>query len=167
MNVSIRPYVPFDYQACRALWVELTERHREIYDDATIGGDDPGTEFDTHLAKVTLLATWVAVKDGDAIGFCSLLSEGRNGEIDPIVVRSAERSRGVGRELLGVAIEDAKRRGIRHLSIRPVVRNVEAIQLYNDVGFRTLGHLDMFMDLSDTPGKWKPGVSIHGRDFEY
>lgn len=90
MNVSIRPYVPFDYQTCRALWVELTERHREIYDDATIGGDDAGTEFDTHLAKVTLLATWVAVKDGDAIGFCSLLSEGRNGEIDPIVVRSAE-----------------------------------------------------------------------------
>ena len=69
--------------------------------------------------------------------------------------------------MLGVAIEDARRRGIRHLSIRPVVRNVEAIQLYNDVGFRTLGHLDMFMDLSDTPGKWKPGVSIHGRDFEY
>ena len=106
MNVSIRPYVPSDYQACRALWVELTERHREIYDDATIGGDDPGAEFEVHLAKAALLATWVAVKDGGVIGFCSLLSEDGDGEIEPIVVRSAERSRGVGRELLGVAIEE-------------------------------------------------------------
>lgn len=169
MNVAIRHYHPSDYQSCRELWAELTQRHRDIYGDPTIGGEDPGAEFDDHLKKSNLVATWVAVKDGDVIGFCSLLVEGGGGEIDPIIVRTAERSRGIGRRLLDVGIEEAKRRRMRSLSIRPVARNVAAIELYHEVGFRTLGHLDMFMDLTDesTPGKWKPGITIHGRDFEF
>ena len=45
-NVGIREYASADYSACRMLWVELTEHHRRIYEDPSIGGDDPGGAFD-------------------------------------------------------------------------------------------------------------------------
>ena len=51
LDVSIRAYEPRDLQACRALHAELVVRHREIYGDPTIGGDDPGAGFDDHLVK--------------------------------------------------------------------------------------------------------------------
>ena len=48
--VEIRPYGPSDLEACRDLYTQLVEHHREIYDDPSIGGDDPGAGFDDDLA---------------------------------------------------------------------------------------------------------------------
>ncbi|MBI4300887.1 MAG: hypothetical protein HY677_07095, partial [Chloroflexi bacterium] len=41
METTIREYRTADFEACRSLWGELTRHHREIYEDPTIGGDDP------------------------------------------------------------------------------------------------------------------------------
>jgi GNAT superfamily N-acetyltransferase len=169
-GVSIRAYEPQDLEACRDLWRELTQRHRDIYDDQTIGGQDPGSYFDEHLAKATCLETWVGELDGKVVGFYSLIgSEGADElEIDPVVVRSDLRSRGIGRTLLAHAVERCRERGAESVSIRPVARNVEALQLYHEVGFTKLGHIDMFMELTPRrDGTWKSGVTIHGRNFEY
>jgi hypothetical protein len=43
--VPIREYRPEDLHACRDLYAQLVEHHREIYDDPTIGGEDPGAGF--------------------------------------------------------------------------------------------------------------------------
>ncbi len=40
--MDVRAYQREDYEACRELWRELTERHRDIYGDPTIGGAIPG-----------------------------------------------------------------------------------------------------------------------------
>jgi len=48
-EVIVRDYADGDYGACRSLWAELTEYHRSIYGDPTIGGDDPGAGFDDYL----------------------------------------------------------------------------------------------------------------------
>ncbi len=166
MTLAIRPYGGSDLEACRDLWRELTQRHRDIYDDQSIGGEDPGLEFDEHLRRRSIVGTWVAEQSSEIVGFVSLLVEGKEGEIDPIVVESESRSRGIGKQLLDLMIEEAKRRGVRSLSIRPVARNVEAMALYHEMGFRTLGHIDMFMDLQgDT--QWKYSIEIHGRKYGY
>jgi hypothetical protein len=39
--------------------------------------------------------------------------------------------------------------------------------LYYDFGFRTLGEIEMFMDLGTPPGRWKPGPEISGFAFRY
>ena len=52
--MKIRKYGPSDIEPCRALWSEMTQHHRDIYDDPSIGGDNPGLEFDNHLQKVGL-----------------------------------------------------------------------------------------------------------------
>ncbi len=167
--VSIRSYEPRDLDACRALWRELTQRHRDIYDDQTIGGDDPGPYFDTHyLTRADLAAVWVAERDGEVIGLTGLLRSGDDGEVEPLVVSAPSRPQGIGSQLIAHVIAEAKALGLRHLSIRPVARNVDALRLFHREGFRALGHLDMFMDLSDDSSRrWKTGVSIHDKDFRY
>lgn len=174
IEVVIRPYQADDLEACRDLWVELTQHHRDIYDDQTIGGDDPGLAFDEHARLSNLAGLWVAERDGALVGMCGLLVHGGEaqvepdeGQVEPIVVTSTLRSAGIGRRLLEHVIAEARGRGLRSLSIRPVARNVEAIQLFHQTGFRVLGHLDMFMDLTETGREWKSGISMHERTFLY
>jgi hypothetical protein len=73
--VRIREYRSEDLQACRTLYAQLVEHHREIYDDPTIGGEDPGAGFDEYLALPERVLTWVAVEDGAVIGATRLLWE--------------------------------------------------------------------------------------------
>jgi GNAT superfamily N-acetyltransferase len=168
MSLSIRPYRPSDLEVCRDLWRELTQRHRDIYEDPTIGGEHPGMAFDAYLGNAHLAAVWVVEQEGVVVALSGLLLEGEEGEVEPIVVRSGERSKGIGLRLLEHAIDEAKRRGVRFLSIRPVARNVEAISLFHRAGFHALGQIDLTMNLTDsTPPEWKPGITIHGQDFEY
>jgi ribosomal protein S18 acetylase RimI-like enzyme len=149
------------------LWRELTQYHRDIYGDPSIGGTDPGGAFDEHLANPRLAGVWVAEDDGQVVGFCGLLVEAEEAEADPIVVGSAQRSQGVGRRLLEHVTDEAKSRGVRFLSVRPVARNIEAFSLYYGAGFRTLGQVELFMELRQTGREWKPGIRIHEHDFEY
>ena len=62
-SFSIRKYQSRDNEECRNLWRELTERHREIYHDPTIGGEHPEDYFDRHLGKVGSENLWVAISD--------------------------------------------------------------------------------------------------------
>lgn len=95
--VVVRDYTPADHAAGRMLWVELTEHHRRLYDDPSIGGDDPGTGFDDYLGLAERAASWVADLDGRVVGRTGLLDHGTSGEIEPIVVTEDLRHRGVGR----------------------------------------------------------------------
>ncbi len=168
-TVAIRPYAPADLEACRSLWCELVERHREIYDDPEIGGPDPGLEFDDHLGRSDLAGVWVADRDRRAIGLCGLLLHGDEAEVEPIVVTRACRSGGIGRALLERALEEARSRGVSSLSIRPVARNVAAMALFHSFGFDMVGHVDLFMDLGGrpTPRRWKPGIELHRRSYRF
>ena len=47
---------------------ELTEYHRSIYEDPSIGADNPGTGFDDYLATSRRLGSWVA-EEARARGF--------------------------------------------------------------------------------------------------
>jgi hypothetical protein len=93
--VIIREYTPADLDACRDLWRALTQRHREIYRDPSIGGADPGMEFDQHLSHARLSKLWVAILDGEVVGLCGLLVEHEESELEPIVVRPSRRNRGM------------------------------------------------------------------------
>ncbi len=164
----IRGYQSSDLDACKVLWAQMTERHREIYDDPSIGGEDPGSEFDGHLAQVGQDLIWVAESDDEVVGFVSLIHQGEEAEIEPIVVKSEIRSTGVGHQLVEHAVEQARELGVLCLSVKPVARNEEAISFFYDAGFRTLGHIQLFKWLGDSfPGQWKEGPELYGKSFEY
>jgi GNAT superfamily N-acetyltransferase len=167
-GLIVRDYVEGDYGACRALWAELTEHHRRIYGDPSIGGDDPGAGFDTYLAAPQRIGSWVAESHGSVVGLTGLLDRGPSGEVEPVVVTEAARDRGIGRQLISRVVEQAIDRGYEYLAIRPVVRNVAAVRRFHAAGFRTLGgHIDLTMDLAPRRHEWLQGASLNGVDFDY
>ena len=168
MSLGIREYRTNNYEAARQLWVELTEHHRRIYGDRSIGGDDPGAGFDDYLALSARTQSWVADWQGTVVGLTGLLDHGVSAEIEPVVVSEEFRQRGIGRALIDHVVRDAARRGYEYLSIRPVARNVAAIERFHQAGFRTLGgHVDLTMDLKERRHGWLEGVNLHGVDFRY
>src|ERR1700757_14335 len=96
-EIIVRDYAESDYGACRSLWAELTEYHRGIYGDPSIGGDDPGAGFDDYLAEPHRIGSWVAESRGLVIGLTGLLDRGPSAEVEPVVVAESARHRGVGR----------------------------------------------------------------------
>jgi GNAT superfamily N-acetyltransferase len=149
----VRAYQPDDLSACRRLWEVLTERHRLIYDDPSIGGDDAGSFFDAHLARVGPDNIWVAEEDGAVVGMSGLIVGDGEAEIEPVVVEEALRSRGIGTLLLNEGVARAKRLGVQYLNIAPVARNSRAIELFVRAGFRLVGHLQLFIELEGRPGQ--------------
>jgi GNAT superfamily N-acetyltransferase len=167
-ELIVRDYAEGDYRACRALWAELTEYHRRIYGDPSIGGDDPGAGFDGYLATSQRVRSWVAESRGRVVGLTGLLDHGTSAEVEPVVVTEAVRDQGIGRRLISRVAEEALARGYEYLAIRPVARNIAAIQRFHAAGFRTLGgHIDLTMDLAARRHQWLPGASLHGLDFDY
>jgi GNAT superfamily N-acetyltransferase len=167
-GVIVRDYAEGDYSACRFLWAELTEYHRHIYGDPSIGGDDPGAGFDDYLAESHRMGSWVAESDSRVVGLTGLLDRGTSGEVEPVVVAEAARGQGLGRLLISRVVEEARARGYEYLAIRPVARNVAAVRRFHAAGFRTLGgHIDMTMDLATRRHDWLAGASLHALDFDY
>lgn len=164
----VRDYTQADYRACRLLWTELTEYHRRIYGDPSIGGDDPGAGLDDYLATSQRVGSWVADSHGTVVGLTGLLDRGTSGEVEPVVVTEAARDQGIGRLLISRVVDEALARGYEYLAIRPVARNVAAVRRFHAAGFRTLGgHFDLTMDLATRRHEWLHGASLHGLDFDY
>lgn len=105
---------------------------------------------------------------GRVVGLTGLLDHGTSAEVEPVVVTEAVRDQGIGRGLISRVAEEALARGYEYLAIRPVARNIAAIQRFHAAGFRTLGgHIDLTMDLAARRHQWLPGASLHGLDFDY
>jgi GNAT superfamily N-acetyltransferase len=164
-SIIIREYQTRDHQECRALWGELTEWHREIYQDATIGGQHPEDYFDKHLAAVGPNQLWVAVHGLRVVGLVGLIFGADEAEMEPLIVSRAYRGKGIGTRLIERAVAETRKRGVRLLSVRPVARNVETIKLLHKEGFRNVGFIELFIDLSDRV--WKPGLEISNCEFNF
>ena len=165
MSLIIRNYREDDREQCRSLWRELTEWHRQIYQDQTIGGEHPEDYFDKHLAKVGSDRLWVAVDDSRVVGLVGLIVEGNEAEIEPLIVCKAYRGKGVGKQLIEAVISEARKIGVRLLCVKPVARNINTIEFLYKQGFKNLGEIELFMDFSDYA--WKLGPEIFGCKFNF
>jgi GNAT superfamily N-acetyltransferase len=164
--VLVRRFETRDAGACRALWEELTSRHRELYDDLSIGGDDPGSGFDDYLDEFGAECLWVADDGGSVVGFAGLIVRGRKAEVEPVVVSAPRRGEGVGRALVEALVQQARAREIHQLVVRPVARNADAVAFFNGLGFTALGHVELLLDFRRPPDYWRPGERLAGRDFD-
>jgi len=164
-SFMIRKYEPGDIERCRALWRELTEWHREIYQDPTIGGLHPEDYFDKHLAEVGPDQLWVAVHNSQVVGLIGLIVKGKEAEIEPLIVSKAHRGKGIGKQLIKTVVSEACNMEIRFLNVTPVARNIQAINFLYQQGFKNLGHIELFLDFSDYA--WKPGPQLFGRKFNF
>lgn len=163
--ISIRHYQPADYDACRhRLWVHLTQHHRVIYDAPYIGGDDPGADFDDHLALVGPQRLWVAVIEGQIVGLTGLIVTDESAEVEPIIVDPDFRRRGVASALIDHIKEVADTEGLPELKVRPVARNAMILDFLSKRGFNTLGHVELIVRPDDSR-KWVEGAEVSGVRF--
>ena len=168
MSALIREYQPGDLERCRALWRSLVQRHRDLYGDPTLGGEDPGLELDAYLEREQLHRAWVAERGGEVLGFCGLLVSGEESELEPIVVEPGHRSRGMGALLAHAAIEESRRLGVKYVNVRPVARNREAIRFFHREGFRLLGRFELSIALDEaTPFGSARTTELQGLVFDY
>jgi ribosomal protein S18 acetylase RimI-like enzyme len=164
-DLIIRNYESQDLLQCRALWDQLTKRHREIYQDPKIGGETPELKFDEHLAASGSATIWVAIENQTVVGLIGMVAKGNEAEVEPIIVAKSHRGRGIGKRLLETVIEQAQLKRVRLLSVKPVARNVEAIKFFHDHGFKNIGFIELFMDLSNR--RWKSSIELFGCEFDY
>lgn len=168
MTVPIRPYRPADHHACRALWAELTEMQRDLYDDPGIGGSDPGAEFEDYLTRLSLSGIWVADHPEDGVvGLVGLLLAGRSGEVDPVVVSQRHRSKGIGGALLTHVAAEARQRKLTQLTVVPATRNIAAVRCLHAAGYDTLAAVRLTLDLSGEVPKPKNDMDLLGLRFNY
>jgi GNAT superfamily N-acetyltransferase len=169
--ITVRDYRDSDFDACRSLYGEMAQHHADIYEDPSIAGDDPGRGFDVYMKRADRCGAWVAESDGKIVGFTGLLDVvGEEGvaEIEPVITASASRSQGIGTRLIEHVVNEAKIKGFRFLTIRPVLRNEKAFALYVRLGFNHVGSIELFQDLSpESARKWKSGIEICGRKLSY
>ena len=121
-NLVIRKYQSTDRESCRSLWRELTEWHREIYHDSTIGGAHPEDQFDAHLAKVGAERIWVAVIDSQVKGFIGLILDKEEAEIEPLIVSQLYRNKGIGTKLVETVMSEVNKLDVKFLSVKPVAK---------------------------------------------
>jgi len=160
MSLIIRHYQEDDREQCRSLWRELTEWHRQIYQDQTIGGEHPEDYFDKHSERLL-----VAIDDSRVVGLVGLIVEGNEAEIEPLIVCKAYRGKGIGKQLIEAVISEARKIGVRLLNVRPVARNMKTIKFLYKQGFKNLGYVELFMDFSDYV--WKQDPEIFGYKFNF
>ena len=171
MDITIREYQPPDHEACCILEGELAVYHADIYDDPSIADSDPGQVFDEYLSRPDRCGTWVVEFNGKILGFAGLIDTvGEKGaaEIEPVVISSATRGAGIGTRLIQYVVEEAKKQNFRFLTIRPVLRNEEAFNLYVKLGFDHVGSIELFRDLDpESQRTWKSGITVHGKKLKY
>lgn len=91
-------------------------------------------------------ALWVRMMDAEVAGFCHVTpSRDEDGqgvvEVTSIYLDPEQRRRGLGRELMGVALTFAVERGYGGISLWVLVENLAARQFYEAIGFRPDGCL--------------------------
>ena len=82
---------------------------------------------------------FVAEDEGEIIGYCGFLFVLDEAEIPNVCVKSSARKRGVGKQMMSVLMEEAKKLGMAVLYLEVRESNTPARALYKSLGFEENG----------------------------
>jgi GNAT superfamily N-acetyltransferase len=128
-------------------------------------GADPGAGFEEYLTRLDLSGMWVAADQHGVVGFVGLMLNDRGGSVDPVVVTADRRGEGIGRALLRHVADQARRRGLRELTISPAMRNVEAIHCLHAAGYDVLANITLALNLDHRATGFRDGPTLYDRRF--
>jgi molybdopterin-guanine dinucleotide biosynthesis protein A len=128
LSIDIVPFEPEHADGFAELVVDTLREFGFVQDPVLDGDlDDPGR---------TYAALWVALVDGDVVGSVALRHlEAGAYELKRMYLRSAQRGRGVGKELLTIAVAWARANGVRMIRLDTAEGMVAARRLYESFGF--------------------------------
>ena len=126
------PIVPFEPQHADGFRALVADTLREF-------GFALDSELDADLADpaAAYAALWVALAGDEVVGSVALRDLGDGAlELKRMYLRPDRRGRGLGKELLALALEWARRHGARAVRLDTSERMVAAQRLYEAHGFR-------------------------------
>ncbi|WP_328988769.1 GNAT family N-acetyltransferase [Kribbella sp. NBC_01245] len=129
-SVLIRPRVDDDLPAC----VEIL---RKVHDTAAYPLNWPNDPT-AWITPDDALGIWVATADGQIAGHVALAAYGEGTRVERLYVDPAATGRGLGRELLGHCVINARELG-RELTLEVADNGDSAIALYRRAGWRETG----------------------------
>ena len=145
MTINIRPFKPSDLDILVSFW-------REIENNPTVSGDffSPSQENEARWRKHILSVyeedenqILIAENDGKIVGFIKiitlvkhpLVSNIRCSLISDMYVLPAFRRKGVAFTLMNRVFEYVKSKGVTHVRLNVMERNIPAYNLYEKMGF--------------------------------
>jgi|SRR3989338_6802865 len=80
---------------------------------------------------------WLAIKNRETIGITRILTDySRNAILIDLIIRKAERNRGVGKHLVNLVSEYCQKKGIKHLILTTDPRHDWLTNFYKKLGFK-------------------------------
>lgn len=145
--VAIRPYRPSDRERVKILTIEgfagvaiehLIEQHWPGTSDLS-WGERKFLTVDADLAA-NPETCFVAELDGEVVGFITTVisKEKGQGHIPDVAVDRSAQGRGIGRRLIGHALEFFRQRGVAIARIETLSHNAIGAHLYPELGFRLI-----------------------------
>jgi lactoylglutathione lyase len=102
---------------------------RALFEEA----EDSSAELDAYIDAGEVL---VAIASDDVVGHLQLLENDDTSEIKNVAVAAAHRGRGIGRRLLGAAIDLSRAKGHSTLAVATAAAAVGNLRFYQLAGFR-------------------------------
>lgn len=118
---------------------ELIDAFAELIPQLSSSSPPPGREPLTHLVEGADTVLFLARVDGAIVGSLTLafyrIPTGMKAWIEDVVVDDAARGHGVGRLLNDAALDEARRRGAKNVSLTSRPSREAANRLYQRIGF--------------------------------
>jgi ribosomal protein S18 acetylase RimI-like enzyme len=137
-GVGIREARINDVPAIIALLKDVVLEGRWVRTQWPFDADARAGDLQNAMEKDRVLC-WVAEQSGAVIGQLALFPSGSTAQLGMFIAKSARRM-GVGRVLMRVAEEEARRRGFDALELEVYAHNDAAIALYRSAGFEEFGN---------------------------
>ncbi len=98
-------------------------------------GTQPGPMLDDYERRIADEQAWVLEHDGQVRAILVLEEQDDSLLLDNVAVMPSSQGQGLGRMLIGFAVDEARRRGFRALRLYTHVMMTENIALYQRAGF--------------------------------
>lgn len=139
MTASLRPFVPADAVAMRALVLAGLGEHWGVIDESL----NPDLDNITGVYYEAGAMIIVAERDGELVGCGVLIDEPPDaGRLVRMSVRSDQRGQGLGKQLVFALLDEARHRGYARVVCETTDTWTDAIALYTRCGFREVAHHD-------------------------
>lgn len=141
----VREAEPRDLDRLAALWTEIADHHAPL-DPLYALQPGAGAEIRSLMVSVARdpdAAIFVHETDGYVDGFCSvridcappIFQETERAEITDLGVSAGRRRRGIGRALVGAALDWVAGRGVERVEVRVAAPNAEGQSFWRALGF--------------------------------
>lgn len=161
VSVQAVPAASLPHAERAALWTEAFSDYYApgVVTAEALQGLERAFDVDTGASQLVL-------EDSRPVAFALLGIRGRRGWVGGMGVIPSARRRGHGERVMRAVLDAARDRGLATVRLEVLVQNVQAIPLYEELGFRTLRKVEVWDRAAEAPALAPPAVPARTLDLD-